>query len=187
MASGQRDVIAVLTEDHREVARLCAEFEGLPASAAGRRREVVDQVIIELARHAAVEEEYLYPAVRRYVPDGDAIAEKEIADHAAMERAMKELEELEVDDARFDEAFARLAREVRMHVADEEGRLFPQLEAACDEETRIRLGARVERAKKFAPTRPHPVAPDKPPLNKLTDAGTGLLDRARDLISRRGR
>lgn len=41
-------------------------------------------------------------------------------------------------------------------------------------------------AKKPAPTRPHPAAPDKPPANKLLGPGAGLVDRARDMLTGRG-
>lgn len=42
-------------------------------------------------------------------------------------------------------------------------------------------------AKKMAPTRPHPSAPDTPPGNKLLGPGVGLVDRARDLLTGRGK
>jgi hypothetical protein len=45
----------------------------------------------------------------------------------------------------------------------------------------------VRRAKKMAPTRPHPSAPDTPPANKLLAPGTGLVDRLRDALSGRGK
>src|SRR3954467_8832763 len=40
-------------------------------------------------------------------------------------------------------------------------------------------------AKKTAPTRPHPSAPDKPPANKLLAPGGGLVDRVRHALSGR--
>lgn len=40
--------------------------------------------------------------------------------------------------------------------------------------------------KQMAPTRPHPSAPDGPPGNKIVGSVTGLLDRMRDAVSRRG-
>ncbi|MCV2457821.1 hemerythrin domain-containing protein, partial [Streptomyces sp. ICN988] len=41
-------------------------------------------------------------------------------------------------------------------------------------------------AKKTAPTRPHPSAPNTPPANKLLAPGAGMVDRARDLLTGRG-
>jgi len=43
----------------------------------------------------------------------------------------------------------------------------------------------VQQAKKLAPTRPHPSAPDKPPLNKVLGPPVGLVDRVRDALSGR--
>jgi hypothetical protein len=37
----------------------------------------------------------------------------------------------------------------------------------------------------MAPTRPHPFAPDKPPMNKILTAGAGLVDRMRDALTGR--
>lgn len=43
----------------------------------------------------------------------------------------------------------------------------------------------MEQAKKLAPTRPHPSAPDHAPLNKLLGPGAGLVDRMREAMSGR--
>ena len=40
--------------------------------------------------------------------------------------------------------------------------------------------------KKFAPSRPHPSAPDEPPGDKVLGPVAGLLDRMRDAVSKRG-
>ena len=49
-----------------------------------------------------------------------------------------------------------------------------------------RLQAAIESGKDRAPTRPHPSAPDRPPLNKLLAPGAGPVDRIRDHRSGRG-
>jgi hypothetical protein len=49
------------------------------------------------------------------------------------------------------------------------------------------LGEKIRRAKAMAPTRPHPAAPDTPPANKLLAPGAGLVDRARDFVTGRGK
>lgn len=184
---GRRTVTEVLTDDHRELEAMLDRWETLPAGDADRRRELADQVIIAVVRHGVAEEQYLYPAVRRHLPDGDRVADREIADHAAAERTMKELERIDAGDSpRFDEVFARLAREVRAHVAGVERDVLPKLAAACDEDVLADLGRRIERAQRFAPTRPHPSAPDTPPLNRLIGPGAGLVDRARDMVTGRG-
>ncbi|MFF5703256.1 hemerythrin domain-containing protein [Streptomyces sp. NPDC012794] len=180
------DVIAELTTDHREVEEIFGKMEALPPGDA-RRKEYADQAIMELVRHSVAEESYLYPAVREKLPNGDALADKELADHAAAERVMKDLEGCEADDPRFDVLAAKLMAEIREHMADEEQNLFPRLRTACGPEMLGTLGDKVRTAKKTAPTRPHPSAPDTPPANKLLAPGLGLVDRLRDAMSGRGK
>jgi hypothetical protein len=50
----------------------------------------------------------------------------------------------------------------------------------------VELGAKLEAVKRIAPTRPHPSAPDEPPGDKLLGPVTGLFDRMRDAVTRRG-
>ncbi|MFF9024814.1 hemerythrin domain-containing protein [Streptomyces eurythermus] len=180
------DVIAELTTDHREVEELFGKIEALPPGDA-QRKKYADQAVIELVRHSVAEEAYLYPAVREFLPDGDRIADKEIEDHAEAERTMKELERVEADAPEFDRLIGELMTEIRSHVRDEEDNLFPQLRDAASGDELMKLGDKVRQAKKTAPTRPHPSAPDTPPANKLLAPGAGMVDRIRDALTGRGK
>ncbi|TQK42389.1 hemerythrin HHE cation binding domain-containing protein [Streptomyces sp. SLBN-118] len=180
------NVIAELTTDHREVEALFAKIETQPVGDK-QRRELADELTMELVRHSVAEEQYLYPAVREHVKGGDEIADKEIADHATVERLLKDLEGLDAHDDEFDHLVAKLRLNVSEHVRDEEHRLFPLLAAACTPDALDELGDKIRTAKKAAPTRPHPSAPDTPPANKLLAPGAGLVDRARDLLTGRGK
>ncbi len=178
------NLISVLVHDHREVEEMFTEFEsGAPDSA--RRAELRDKLITELVRHSVAEEMYLYPTTRKALPGGDQLADREIEEHAAAERLMKDLEKCNPDDPRFDDVLTQLITDIRGHVAEEETDLFPRLEAACSGPELAELGAKVQQAKKFAPTRPHPSAPDTPPLNKVMGPPVGLVDRVRDALSGR--
>ena len=180
------NVIDELMTDHREVVELFGRIEALPPGHKDRK-VYADQATIELVRHSVAEEEYLYPAVRKHLADGDAIADREIEDHSKAEQIMKDLESCEAGDAEFDRLVGELMTEIRSHLADEEGSLFPQLRAACTPEALDSLGDKVRQAKKLAPTRPHPSAPDTPPANQLLAPGAGLVDRLRDALSGRGK
>jgi hemerythrin superfamily protein len=180
-------VIDVLKHDHREVEQLFAEIESLPTSEHDRLGTVTEQVVTELVRHSVAEEEYLYPAVRKHLPGGDGLADHEIAEHAEAEQTMKRLEKLEPSTPDFIAAVTTLIGQIRHHVQEEEGTLFPALAAACDRSELKELGEQVQRAKKVAPTRPHPSAPDRPPLNKVLGLGAGLVDRVRDSLTGRGK
>lgn len=180
------NVIDELVTDHREVEELFGRIEAL-APGDKDRKLYADQVTMELVRHSVAEEVCLYPAVRRHVPNGDALADEEIEDHSKAEQIMKDLEGCDVGDPEFDRLIAMLTTEVRAHLAEEEGILFPALRAACSPQALDELGDKVRQVKKVAPTRPHPSAPDTPPLNKLLAPGAGLVDRVRDALSGRGK
>jgi hemerythrin superfamily protein len=180
------NVVDELMTDHREVEELFGRIEALPPGDKNRK-VYADQATIELVRHSVAEEEYLYPAARKHLPDGDALADREIEDHSTAEQIMKDLESCEADDAEFDRLIGQLMSDVRSHIADEEGNLFPRLREACTPEALDELGDKIRQAKKLAPTRPHPSAPNTPPANKLMAPGAGLVDRMRDALSGRGK
>jgi hypothetical protein len=115
------------------------------------------------------------------------MADKEIDDHSRAEQIMKDLESCDADDAEFDRLVGMLMTEVRSHIADEEENLFPLLSGSCPADKLDELGDKVRQAKKIAPTRPHPSAPDRPPANKLLAPGAGLVDRVRDALTGRGK
>ena len=183
MAHAQ-DVVDVLTHDHREAEEMFADIE--ITTDAEKLREITDQVTTELSRHSVAEEQYLYPAVRDRVPGGDALVDKEIKDHNKVEKALKTLEKMDTDHPQFMTTFRQMSNEVRAHIKEEEEELFPKLREHATTDELHELGAKVQKAKKIAPTRPHPSAPDKPPLNKILGAGAGVIDRIRDKLSGRG-
>jgi hemerythrin superfamily protein len=181
------NVIDELMADHREVEELFGRIEALPPGDRNQRKMYADQVTMELVRHSVAEEAYLYPAVREHIANGDAMADRELQDHAKAEQIMKDLEGCAADDPQFDRLMGDLMTEIRAHVADEEQNLFPMLRQTCPPEMLDDLGDKVRMAKKTAPTRPHPSAPDKPPANKLLAPGMGLVDRMRDMLTGRGK
>ncbi len=184
MTTETTDLITIIKQDHREVEEVFLQLEkgeGTPE----HRRNLADHVIAELVRHSVAEEMHMYPAAREHLPDGDEIADHEIEEHSEAEEVMKELDGLDPRDPRFDELLSTLMADVRHHIEDEEGDLLPKLQQACSADQLRDLGEKVRNAKMVAPTRPHPLAPDKPPANKILAPGTGLVDRMRDALSGR--
>jgi len=184
----QKDVIEILIHDHREVEQMFTELESLvkPSDEAGRqrRKDLIDQATIELVRHSVAEEAEVYPRVKERVSEAEAERAKQ--EHAEAELTMKRLESLRPGDAAFDAELAVLMREIRQHVAEEENEMFPRMRGIFSHEELLEMGAKVQRVKKIAPTRPHPSAPDEPPGDKLLGPITGMFDRMRDALSHRG-
>src|SRR5215212_9477508 len=119
------DVIDVLISDHRDVTALIGEIWSVADPMV--RRDLTDTAISELVRHAVAEEMYVYPAMRKHLPDGDKAVEHDIEEHKELERAMKQLEAVDVSGNEFDAALRRLEALLADHVQDEESEQFPEL------------------------------------------------------------
>src|SRR5919206_974566 len=188
MGEEQRDVIEVLEHDHREVEQMFAELESLRGAstdeARSRRKTLTDQVTIELVRHSVAEEVLVYPEVEDKVSAEEA--ERARKEHAEAEETLHRMEKLDADDPAFDDELATLMREIREHIAEEEGEMFAHMREVIDEDELRRLGSRVEAFKKVAPTRPHPNVPNEPLARTAAGPAASLFDRMRDLASGRG-
>src|SRR5581483_5311765 len=99
------------------------------------------------------------PAIREHLPDGDVLADREMADHAAMERTLRLLERADVADDRFLPLLHGLIRDAEAHFGTEENVLFPLLIEYIDPGELRTLGRLIQRL--------HP-PPSTPP------AGTSL-------------
>jgi hemerythrin-like domain-containing protein len=180
------DVIMFLTEQHREVDDIFAQLEDMDGATDEKVQRLAEQVVTSLVKHSVAEEIYLYPAVRKALPDGDDVADHELHEHDEAEQTMKKLEGLTPEQAEFWPTLHQLIGEIRHHVDEEENNLFPKLRAACSEQELQELGRKVQQAEKFAPTRPHPSAPAEGAALGALAPGAGLVDRIRDALSGRG-
>ena len=84
------DAIERLQHDHRMVEQLFRDYGS--AASANQRKGVVDILVRELSKHAAVEEELFYPLADRVVPAGAAEVERHLREHLAVKRALAELD-----------------------------------------------------------------------------------------------
>jgi len=78
-----------------------------------------------------------------------------------------------------------MTEQLRHHVHDEETEQFPQLRERIPREELVRLREKVDTAKKLAPTRAHPSAPNTELFHKLAGPGVGMVDRLRDRLTNR--
>ena len=104
----------------------------------------------------------LYPAERELVPEDTGTVLEALEEHHIVKWVLSELEDLDVDDERFEPKVTVLVELVRQHVREEEGDLFPAVRATVKRGPLGELGQRMERAKTTVPRRPHPRSPDTP-------------------------
>jgi hemerythrin superfamily protein len=184
------DAIALLKRDHEEVKQLFRQFEGLTGRAQKSKQKLVMKMIRELAIHSAVEEMLFYPTVRTAAlakgtrtgeKAADAVFES-LEEHHLVKWTLSELEKMDPSDERYDAKVKVMMESVEHHVEEEEGELFPAVRKLLGEELLEELGERMAKAKKLAPTRPHPRAPDSPPGNLVAAPLAAMMDRGRDLV-----
>jgi hemerythrin superfamily protein len=177
------DVVDELTNDHREVTALLDSIR--TTTDPEQKRDLADSAITEIVRHSVAEEMYVYPAMRKHVPNGEEVVEHDTQEHKELERTMKDLEGVEAGDARFDELVGKLRDQLHHHALDEEREQFPRMRERIPREELVEMREKVDAAKKIAPTRPHPSAPNAQLFHKLVGPGVGLVDRARDKLTGR--
>jgi hemerythrin superfamily protein len=186
-AQQSTDFIDVLSAEHREVEGLFAQLEAHFGSSSAEVQDIARQAVARLVQHSVAEEVHLYPLVREVLDDGDAIAEREIAEHDAAERTMKRLEALPAKSADFWMTYRILTNLIAQHVGEEEMYLFPRLAGAVPQEDREQIGDRILSTEKTAPTRPHPDSPSEGGALAALAPGAGLVDRVRDALTGRGK
>jgi hemerythrin-like domain-containing protein len=178
-----QDVVDILTTDHHEVLDLLQQIK--ITTDTEERRDLANTVISELVRHSVAEEMYVYPAMKKHLPDGDDAVDHDVEEHKELEQTMKKLESVDAHSSEFAQLLEELENTLRDHVSDEENEQFPQLRAQVPREELIEIGGKVENAKKLAPTRPHPLAPNNQVFHKLVGPGVGMVDRLRDKLTGR--
>jgi hemerythrin-like domain-containing protein len=185
----QRDVVDLLTADHREFEAIFQQLEGLMGRSEPddleRKRRLVDEVTIGLVKHSVAEETQVYPRVEKQVDKEEAEHSKH--EHAEAEETMKRLERMDADDAAFDAAVMELIREIRHHAQEEESRMFTELRATFSREQLVEMAEKVESVKKIAPTRPHPMTPNEAGIRTAIGPVAALIDHLRDAVSGRGK
>src|SRR4051794_32107164 len=173
------DAISMLKADHKTVQQLFRQFEKAGDHAYGEKRAVVDRIIEELSVHAAIEEQLFYPVVRATVPKAEDLALESLEEHHIVKWVLSELETMAPDAERFDAKVTVLIENVRHHVEEEEGDMFPKVREALGRKELQELGAVMEKAKGVSPKRPHPKAPDTPPGNLIAGPSAAAVDGTR--------
>jgi hemerythrin-like domain-containing protein len=185
----QRDVVDLLTADHRAFESIFQQLEGLMGRTGAddleRKRRLVDEVTIGLVKHSVAEETQVYPRVEKQVDKEEAEHSKH--EHAEAEETMKRLERMDADDPAFDAAVMELVREIRHHAQEEESRMFTELRATFSRDELVEMAEKVESVKKIAPTRPHPMTPNDAGVRTAVGPLAALIDHLRDAVSGRGK
>jgi len=170
------DAIELLTRDHLEVERLFAQLGNKDAD----QQQILGQIVKQLSMHDSVEKRVFYPEIEEYVPGGQALAERALDEHEELEQLVASVDGCDPSDPGVADRLDLLMTAVRRHVNEEETEIFPALVHASEPGQLARLGAKLESAKAWAPTHPHPHARRSGPLAGPLNAAASVIDMARD-------
>jgi hemerythrin superfamily protein len=115
----QRDAIAVLEADHRQVEQWFEQFQSTRSGE--RKQKLAQQVCQALTVHTRIEEEIFYPAFLEATEEEDIHHEAEI-EHAGAKRLIGEIESSGPDDDYYDARMKVLSEMIKHHVNEEEKR-----------------------------------------------------------------
>jgi hemerythrin superfamily protein len=130
MPSSGKDAVALLKADHRKVEGLFAQFEKAKGDA--RKKELADQICLELSVHAKIEEDIFYPACREQGVDEDMMDEANV-EHDSAKVLIAEIEKAGPADDYFDAKVKVLSEMIKHHVQEEEkkrGNMFAKARKA---------------------------------------------------------
>jgi hemerythrin superfamily protein len=177
------DAIALLKKDHMTVKRLFERFD----KARSGKKEIANKIVTELAVHSAIEEQLFYPAVRlkakrSEMEEADEQVLEALEEHHVAKWLLDEIDKLDEDAERFEAKVSVLKESILHHVKEEEGPLFRFARRLFKRDELNTLGNMMAKAKKMAPTKPHPRAPDQPPGNLVAGAAASLWDKGMDFL-----
>lgn len=170
------NILSTLTTDHDNVEALFKRFEATDPGDVEELGRLRDQILEQLAVHAEIEEQLLYPALRDAAED--EVLES-LEEHHAVKAVLAELERTPPTHERFRAKMAVVIGNVRHHVAEEQADdgLFGVARKALKQPELEAMAEQAEKVRAKGPTRPHPLNPDQPPLNVLLALPVAVLDR----------
>jgi hemerythrin superfamily protein len=147
------DAIVLLKADHKEVKKVFRDFEkaGENQTAKGR---LVKQMIELLTVHTYLENELVYPEVRRLLPDLEDDVLESYEEHHVADVLCTELFAMTPSDERFDAKTSVLIENVRHHIEEEEAEWFPKVRDGLGRKQLAALGERLIEMRKTAPRSP---------------------------------
>jgi iron-sulfur cluster repair protein YtfE (RIC family) len=127
------DACSLLDADHRKVKKMFKDYETLTgsraASASQKKRDLANEICMELSVHAQVEEEIFYPALRAAIKATDLLDEAEVEHGTAKDLIAQIRDATEVDDM-FDAKVKVLGEYIDHHVKEERNEIFVKARAA---------------------------------------------------------
>ena len=148
------DAIVLLKDDHKQVKRLFREFEQAGDRATKTKGAIVEKMIELLTVHTYLENEVMYPEVRRLMPELEQDILESYEEHHVVDVLCVELTMMSPDHERFEAKTTVLIESVEHHIEEEEKVWFPKVREGLGRQQLQEIGDRMLELRTNAPTSP---------------------------------
>jgi hemerythrin-like domain-containing protein len=148
------DAIVVLKDQHKEIRKAFKEFQNAGEGAKAKNGKLVDRILELLTVHTYLENEVMYPEVRKLLPDLEDDVLESYEEHHVADVLCMELAALNPGDERFDAKTTVLIESVLHHIEEEEQEWFPKVREGVGRKQLQEIGARMLEMEKKAPRKP---------------------------------
>jgi hemerythrin superfamily protein len=180
VSTENKDVVALLLEQHDHIRSLFASVQSSKAANKQERFEVLRRF---LAVHETAEELVTHPRART-ADGGNEVVDARLEEETESKKILAELDGMSVEDSAFDARFSELRSAVLAHAKAEEQHEFPLLRADNDERMLARMAQAVRAAEAIAPTHPHPSVGSSMTTNLMAGPLVSVIDRTRDAVKK---
>ncbi len=148
------DAIVILKADHKQMRILFRSFETAEDQAHATKEDLKTKIIEALTVHTYIENETMYPEVRRLLPDLEDDILESYEEHHVADVLVMELAGMPATHERFDAKMTVLMENVRHHMDEEEQDWFPKVRSGLGRNQLNELGSTMLEQKKTAPRSP---------------------------------
>ena len=160
------DAIVLLKNDHKAVKKLFRQFEKAGENATVAKGETVRAIIEMLTVHTYLENEIMYPQVRKLLPEVEDDVLESYEEHHVADVLCMELWGMDPSDEHFDAKTTVLIENVEHHIQEEEDEWFPKVRDGLGRKKLQEIGQQLADKRPSAPRKPtQPAA-----LKKAMDA-----------------
>jgi hemerythrin-like domain-containing protein len=148
------DAIVLLKDEHKEIRKAFRAFEQAGHDAVVAKGRLVDRIIELLTVHTYLENEVMYPQVRKLLPELEDDVLESYEEHHVADVLVMELSAMKPDNDRFTAKTTVLIENVEHHMKEEEEDWFPRVRNGLGRKQLQEIGAEMAERRKKAPRRP---------------------------------
>jgi hemerythrin superfamily protein len=162
------DAIVMLKQDHKEVKKLFKQFQQAGEDATEEKGRIVGAILEALTVHTYLENECMYPEVRRLLPDLDRDVLESYEEHHVADVLCAELAAMSPQHEHFDAKTTVLIESVTHHIEEEEQDWFPKVREGLGRKRLQELGVKMAELREQAPRRPSDPAAQRSARDAVT-------------------